>query len=149
MNKKAICDAVVSQMLNDKEEALRNLYGLKDALNAESRSTAGDKHETGRAMIHREIQQVESTLKRVEEAIESMLRIKQSKQKPNRVAAGVLVETDGPWVLVGVAFGRLELTTCEIVCVSPEAPLAQAWHGCVVGDEVNIGSKTWTIKALH
>ena len=149
MNKKAICDAVVSQMLNKKEEALRNLDGLKEALNAESRSTAGDKHETGRAMIHQEIQQVESTLMRVEEAIESMLRIKQSKQKPNRVAAGVLVETNGPWVLVGVAFGRLELPTYEIVGASLKAPLAHAWHGSVVGDVVNIGPKKWTIKALH
>ena len=78
MNKKAVCDAVVNQMLNDKDEALRNLDGLQEALNAESRSTAGDKHDTGRAMIHREIQQVESTLKRVEEAIDSMLRIEQS-----------------------------------------------------------------------
>ena len=149
MNKKAVCDAVVNQMLNDKDEALRNLDDLQEALNAESRSTAGDKHDTGRAMIHREIQQVESTLKRVEEAIDSMLRIEQSKQKPNRVAAGVLVETNGPWVLVGVAFGRLELPTCEIVGASSKAPLAQAWHGSVVGDVVNMGPKKWTIKALH
>ena len=56
----------------------------QEALNAESRSTAGDKHDTGRAMIHREIQQVESTLKRVEEAIDLMLRIEHSKKKPNQ-----------------------------------------------------------------
>ena len=28
MNKKAVCDAVVNQMLNDKDEALRNLDGF-------------------------------------------------------------------------------------------------------------------------
>ena len=30
-----------------------------------------------------------------------------------------------------------------------QAPLAQAWHGAEVGDEVAMGPKTWTIKALH
>ena len=149
MNKKAICEAVVDHLLVQKDEVWKNLESLKESLSAESKSTAGDKHETGRAMIQQEIEKVEGTFLRIDEALDIVLRIKNSEQLPTRVASGVLVETNGPWVLVGVALGRMKSGESDIVCASNAAPLAQAWHGAEVGDEVAMGPKTWTIKALH
>jgi hypothetical protein len=149
MNKRAICDAVFDHLLIQKEQVWRNLESLKESMSAEAKSTAGDKHETGRAMIHQEMEKVEGTFLRIDEALKSVLRIKSSEQLPTRVASGVLVETNGPWVLVGVALGRIKLGESDIVCASNAAPLAQAWHGAKVGDQVSMGPKTWTIKALH
>ena len=119
MNKKAICEAVVDHLLVQKDEVWKNLESLKESLSAESKSTAGDKHETGRAMIQQEIEKVEGTFLRIDEALDIVLRIKNSEQLPTRVASGVLVETNGPWVLVGVALGRAwKSAKSDIVCAS-------------------------------
>ncbi|MDA0729061.1 MAG: hypothetical protein O3B70_06695 [Bacteroidetes bacterium] len=130
-------------------EANQRLDSLKEALESEAKSTAGDKHETGRAMIHQEMAQVHDTLKRVERHHADLQRMIQSGRIPLRVATGVLVETDGPWVLLGLGLGRLVVNDQEVLAISAEAPLARQLQGCKEGDEVRVGAQTWVIRHLH
>ncbi|MEY3010514.1 MAG: hypothetical protein RLZZ314_1156 [Bacteroidota bacterium] len=130
-------------------EANQRLDSLKEALESEAKSTAGDKHETGRAMIHQEMAQVQDTLNRVARLQTELLRMIQSGGIPRRVASGVLIETDGPWILLGLGLGRLVVNGRDVLAVSAEAPLARQLQGAVVGDEVRVGMKTWVIRHLH
>ena len=149
MTKNDIFDALESHLQAAVGEAQGHLASLQEALSSEAKSTAGDKHETGRAMIHQEMRQVNDTLQRSQSALQEWTRMKQVQTAPVRVASGVLVETTGPWVLVGLPLGKLSLDGGLVLGVSPEAPLAQAWHGAEVGDEVRLGSSTLQIVALH
>lgn len=149
MTKNDIFDALESHLQAAVSEAQGHLASLQEALTSEAKSTAGDKHETGRAMIHQEMRQVNDTLQRSQSALQGWTRMKQVQTAPVRVASGVLVETTGPWVLVGLPLGKLSLDGGLVLGVSPEAPLAQAWHGSKVGDEVRLGSSTLQIVALH
>ena len=149
MTKNDIFDALESHLQGAVCEAQGHLASLQEALTSEAKSTAGDKHETGRAMIHQEMRQVNDTLQRSQSALQEWTRMKQTQTAPVRVASGVVVETTGPWVLVGLPLGKLSLQGGLLLGVSPEAPLAQAWHGAKVGDEVRLGSSTFQIVALH
>ena len=149
MTKNDIFDALESHLQAAVGEAQGHLASLQEALSSEAKSTAGDKHETGRAMIHQEMRQVNDTLQRSQSALQEWTRMKQVQTAPVRVASGVLVETTGPWVLVGLPLGKLSLDGGLVLGVSPEAPLAQSWHGAKVGDEVRLGSSTLQIVALH
>ena len=149
MTKNDIFDALESHLQAAVCEAQGHLASLQEALTSEAKSTAGDKHETGRAMIHQEMRQVNDTLQRSQSALQEWTRMKQVQTAPVRVVSGVLVETTGPWVLVGLPLGKLSLDGGLVLGVSPEAPLAQAWHGAKVGDEVRLGSSTLQIVALH
>ena len=91
------------------KEGESHLASLQGSLASEAKSTAGDKHETGRAMIHQEMRQVNDTLQRSQSALDELTRLRQVSIAPVRVASGVLVETTGPWVLVGLPFGKLSL----------------------------------------
>ena len=144
-----VFDALESHLQVAVSEVESHLSSLQDALTSEAKSTAGDKHETGRAMIHQEMRRVNDTLQRSQYALDELTRLRQVSVTPIRVAAGVLVETTGPWVLVGLPLGKLSLEEGLVLGVSPEAPLAQAWHGAKVGDEVRLGSSTLQIVALH
>ena len=75
--------------------------------------------------------------------------MKKSSESPSRVVSGVLVETTGPWVLMGLPLGKLDLNGTVVIGVSAEAPLAKAWLGAEPGDEVRLGPSTLLIKALH
>lgn len=149
MTKNDIFDALESQLHAAVEEGQGHLASLQEALASEAKSTAGDKHETGRAMIHQEMRQVNDTLQRSQSALFELARLRQSKADPVRVATGVLVQTTGPWVLVGLPLGKLSIQGGLVLGVSPEAPLAKAWHGAQVGDEVRLGPSPLQIVALH
>ena len=149
MTKSQVFDALNSQLTAAVNEGERHLSSLQDALASESKSTAGDKHETGRAMIHQEMRQVNGTLQRSRLALQELTRMQSSSEPALRVASGVLVETNGPWVLVGLPLGKLDLEGTMVFGVSSEAPLAKAWIGAEPGDEVRLGPSTFLIKALH
>ena len=91
------------------EEGRSHLTSLQEALTSEAKSTAGDKHETGRAMIHQEMRQVNDTLQRSQSTLQELKRMQKASVVPVFVSSGVLVETSGPWVLVGLPFGKLNL----------------------------------------
>ena len=147
--KNKVLEALESHLMAAVEEGQSHLASLQEALTSEAKSTAGDKHETGRAMIHQEMRQVNDTLQRSQSSLQEMIRMQKSSEPPVRVASGVLVETTGPWVLVGLPFGKLNLDGALVLGVSSEAPLAKSWHGAKSGDEVRMGPSTLLIKALH
>ena len=63
-------DIILKHLLDhvdkDLTEAKARMASLKESLGAESKSSAGDKHETGRAMIHLEQERVQDTVNRLE-----------------------------------------------------------------------------------
>ena len=149
MVKPIICSAILAHLEKNKDETLTYLESLQQSLHAESKSSAGDKHETARAMIHQEMRQTNDTLMRCEQALNEARMLDQSTTNPRCVATGVLVETDGPWVLIGIALGKIELEGHTIIGVSPAAPVAKAWRGLKVGNEVSLGPNTYAIKCLY
>ena len=149
MVKPIICSAILAHLEKNKDETLTYLESLQQSLHAESKSSAGDKHETARAMIHQEMRQTNDTLMRCEQALNEARMLDQSTTNPMCVAPGVLVETDGPWVLIGIALGKIELEGHTIIGVSPAAPVAKAWRGLKVGNEVSLGPNTYAIKCLY
>ena len=149
MTKNDIFDALELHLQAAVSEAQGHLASLQEALTSEAKSTAGDKHETGRAMIHQEMRQVNDTFQRSQLALQELTRFRQASTTPVRVVAGVLVQTTGPWVLVGLPLGKVSLDGDLVFGVSAEAPIAKAWHGAQVGQEVRLGPSPLEIVALH
>ena len=149
MTRSEVFEALESHLTAAVKEGDRHLSSLQEALASEAKSTAGDKHETGRAMIHQEMRQVNDTLQRSHSALRELTRMQKSSEVPSRIATGVLVETTGPWVLMGLPLGKLDLGGTVVLGVSAEAPLAQAWLGAEPGDEVRMGPSTFIVEALH
>lgn len=133
----------------DLAEAKARMASLKESLDAESKSSAGDKHETGRAMIHLEQERVQDTVGRLEHMRGILIQRAFQDKAIQRVSPGALVETTGPWVLVGVPLGKVQLPDTLVLCVGAEAPLAQQWRGAQPGDQVALGPQKLTIQAIH
>lgn len=131
------------------DEAMQRQKSLQEALVGESKSTAGDKHETGRAMIHLEMEQVQGTLDRLLAQKDELNRLGQSLQSRGSAVAGTLVETDGAWVFVGLALGKLEVLGQTVLAVSAASPLALTLREAGIGDQVPLGSGKLTVKDFH
>lgn len=124
--------------------------GIEDAqhgLQSESKSSAGDKHETGRAMLQLEAEklgaQYQTTLK-------SLNFIKQlDYTTPHQVVQlGSLVETNMGLFYICSGLGSIQVENTKLFVISPMAPLSKILINKAVNDQFTFNGKPITIKSL-
>ena len=133
--------------VKEKEQMLISRYTLlQDSLNKETKSTAGDKHETGRAMVQLEQEKLEKQERELKLTKETLQRIKIDKPTPN-VSLGSLVKTDSHSYLLAIFAGSFEHTGESVFCISAASPIGQSVLGKGVGESFTFNGKT--IKILE
>ena len=147
--KSHIAASLINHLKSEQRALMARVRELQESLESESKSSAGDKHETGRAMIHQELSQVGETLDRCNRHLAEIKKWSGLVARPTRVASHVLVVTNGPQVLIGWPLGKIKCDEGDVFAMSADAPLAKSWRGAQVGDMVNVAGQSWTIEALY
>jgi hypothetical protein len=114
--------------------------GLSDALTAittardgETKSSAGDKFETGRAMMQMEEAKLNGQLAEVLTVRRTLDQLR-ADATPDRIAAGSLVATNRGNYFLGVGLGKVKLAGRIFFCTSLESPVGQYLLGKQSGD---------------
>ena len=129
------CEAYVRELL---ARAERGIKEAQEEAGREQKSSAGDKFETHRAMMHL---QMETFIKRREAAQELLVALRGLSRLPSaEVRPGALIETDQGWYYLSISAPAITLEGRRYVCLSPEAPLARALLGARRGDWVEWGA---------
>lgn len=126
----------VLNTLNDRIIQLN--AALNDALDAtanETKSTAGDKHETGRAMAQIEQEKLGSQLGEAHKLKEMLSRI-DPEITCTVVGSGSLVESSLGTFYVSVGIGVVTVHGMSIFCMTPLAPLCNAMMNKKAGDSI-------------
>ena len=118
-----------------KSEYGRELVNLEEAAATESKSSAGDKNETGREMIAQSRIVIERNLAETKASLEAIERMV-SAQLRAKVLFGSLVETTLGWYLVGASLGEIEAEGVTVRTISLASPLGSALKGKGVGDSI-------------
>jgi transcription elongation GreA/GreB family factor len=110
----------------------------------ETKSSAGDKYETGRAMIHLEMEKL-STQR--EEFLKSKATLdKLDFQKSSDVIQpGSVVLTDDQRFYLAVSLGQISVDGNTYFCISPAAPIGQALLGKRKGDTISFRNQRFKI----
>ena len=124
------------------------LVRLDDALAGETKSSAGDKYETGREMIHQEQQKLAATVAIARENLR-LLDTAEGQIDSTTVALGCYVVTTGGRYLIGPGLGKCSVGETTIYCVSVGSPVGQLLIGKGVGDRVELGSRDLTITEIY
>lgn len=129
-------------------QALENeLADLRQAAGAEGKSTAGDKHETGRAMLHLE---QEKLLKQRAEAQSLVAELERVRMPDTaRIGTGSLIGTDRGTFLIAAGLGKVEWEGRPVFVLSPKAPVATALMGHKVGDSVTANGAVFSILSVQ
>ena len=118
------------------------------AANEETKSSAGDKYETGRAMMHLEQEKLAS-----QRAATQHLKKMLDQIDPNRtvspVGLGSLVQTNRGWFFVAVGIGQVEVEGESCFVISPAAPLGKALWGRQPGEIVLVNGQATEIIAVR
>ena len=123
---------------------------LSDALDAnsnETKSSAGDKHETGRAMAHLEQEKIAGQLSEMNKLAEILHRI-DATQKHIKIQLGSLVKTNIGIFYISVGIGAMEIDNFTIFCMTAAAPLGKELLGKSVGNEIAWQGKKILINTI-
>ncbi|MFO0358781.1 MAG: hypothetical protein ACK50A_17635 [Sphingobacteriaceae bacterium] len=134
------------------DEKLNKLFYALDELNesaeAESKSTAGDKHETGRAMIQLEQEKIGKQIQEWEIQKQILEKIDLCKDS-NRIALGTLIETDKGLFFLAVNLGRIKIKEQEVMVISTQSPLGKLMMSHQLNEALNYLNTSYCIKDFY
>jgi transcription elongation GreA/GreB family factor len=146
---KTIVHTAVAQEVSRRMNQLNAL--LQDAFDAtanESKSSAGDKHETSRAMAQLEQEKIGGQLIEMTKLHQILQRIQPSFVSDS-VQLGSLVETSNGWFYISVGIGVLNIAGNNLFCITPNAPVGKLLLGKKVQDSIEFnGNPTQILQLL-
>ncbi len=131
------------------EEQIRGLRAEIADLSAgaanENKSTAGDKHETSRAMMHLEQEKLTKRIAELELQLNQMHQIHNA-EHGNQKGNGVLYECDRMNIMVATGLGKIETDNISCYVVSRQSPIAIQLSGKKINDTFVMNKETFTIQ---
>ncbi len=138
----------LGSLLSDKMEAVRSeIVATRDTFTSDTKSSAGDKHEVGHAMVQQELDKLEAQLSKLIALHQELARVPLDRTF-DRVAFGGLVSTDGGTYFVAIGLGRIELNGVTCFVVSPASPIGQALLHKRVDDHVDFNGRTLVVRGI-
>lgn len=145
--KKRLLEACLSHIHQRIETAEQALQAARDAANEETKSSAGDKYETGRAMMQLEQEKIETQL--VEALrLERQLTTLDPKRPCEKCEAGSLVLTNQGKFFMAVGLGKIRLEGETFFIISMKSPAGMAFSGKKAGEEVFFQNRKYLLEAI-
>lgn len=138
------CAEYVSQRMQTVQIAID---AAGESGNDETKSSAGDKHETGRAMMQLEQEKNGKQLQEVRELQKLFEKINPS-HKINKVELGALVITDKQNFYISISAGKINVNNETYWALSPQAPIAKHLIGLSVGDKMEFNGNYYTVNKV-
>lgn len=126
MNKSSLLDIIKSK-LSEKIQTLEKLIVETRASSNDTKSSMGDKYETGREMLQQEINNLQIQLNEILKQ-QDFLKTVLPKQS-DKAEKGAIVKTEKGLFFISVSLGEITCENQKIICISPESPLAKAMFG--------------------
>ncbi len=120
----------------------------QNALQSETKSSAGDKHETGRAMLQLEMEKAGQQLAGINQMKLVLAKVDVSK-KSETAHLGSVIFTDKANYFLSISAGQLTIADKQFFAISISSPIGKLLLGKKAGNELtfnNIKTKIISIK---
>lgn len=138
------CQQYVNQRLQTAKEALA---AAREAAAEETKSSAGDKYETGRAMAQIEEERALGQLAEANRLNDAMQAVR-PQVKTTTAEVGSLVVTETARYYLAVSVGKVSLSGVDYFVVSPASPIGQVLLGAQAGDAVQFQGRSIEVKEV-
>lgn len=136
------------QILNTKIEALNSaLASATESANNETKSSAGDKHETARAMMQLEQEKLSKQLTELLEQKSELKKIDITKSSA-QIAKGTLIQSDKGFLFLSIGLGKIVVDEKTVFAISPQSPLGKLLLGKKENDVVEMNGVKYSIQKL-
>ena len=118
---------LINQKLSEKVLYFEKLIDETRASNNDTKSSMGDKYETGREMLQQEINNLQVQLNEILKQQNFLKTI--SSKSTEKAEKGSIIKTEKGLFFISVSLGEVIFDGKKIICISPESPLAKAMNG--------------------
>lgn len=147
MNRKELKQLVLNS-LNSQITAIQNqISELSEDAQNDAKSSAGDKHETGLAMMHLEQEKLNAKLINLLDMQQIALKLSDNKTV-EKVVLGSIVKTNKAVFYLSVPIQQISYEKQQIFCVSIQAPLIQVLLNKEIGAEVVFNNISYKILEI-
>lgn len=147
LSKKNIFQEVISQLQERQTLLEEETHRLAESKAADTKSSAGDKFETGREMISQELAKVEASLRQAKGQINALSHLSKL-EISSKIKEGSLVLLGEKWLLLSVSLGEMKIGSDSVFLLSKESPMGKNLLGKVKGDSVQFMGKPNRIEEL-
>lgn len=140
---KEACERFVNKRL---ETVSKVMSSGRDSLNSETKSSAGDKHETGRAMIQLEMEKAGQQLQNIQAMQTTLNKIGLDSSDVARL--GSLVHTNKGQYYLSISAGSLHIADQNYFAVSLSSPIGKLLLGKRAGDTEILNGMSIKITAI-
>lgn len=116
----------------------------QSSANSDTKSSAGDKHETSRAMAHLENERLGRQLEVLNLQLETIFSIKPDSIN-SKITIGSIVQCEEFTFFISTGLGKLKLQEETFFAVAKESPIGKDLISKEVGDSILVGNKVQTI----
>ncbi|WP_333818796.1 3-oxoacyl-ACP synthase [Ohtaekwangia sp.] len=140
-----LCHAYCDERIVAAQKAIES---LQISANEETKSSAGDKYETGRSMMQLEMEkysmQLEETIK-LKQTISQIETVVQT----DTVQTGCLVTTNQGNFYISISAGLLKLGDESFYAISPASPIGAKLLGLKVKDSFTFNNRSYTVQRIE
>lgn len=137
--------ALLDERINSAQIAIAS---AKESRDNETKSSVGDKYETGRTLMQQEVEKNRIQLYKAERVKIELGRIN-LKLQSTRVEFGSLVTCNNNSYFISTALGKIEVEGKKYFCISPASPLGKTLLNKCGGDKVDFRGETFEIQSIE
>lgn len=139
------CDTLIQNRIKTIE---KNLSSLMQAKLLETKSSAGDKYETGMASLQNEEDLYKRQLANTQQIYTQFKKINGSKVN-HIVEPGALIKLPVGWFYMGAALGKITIDNLDVYCISLRSPIGGALKNHKKDDKIYFNEQLFTIAELY
>ena len=147
ISKVEIHETILKLLTNSIVHATKDYELAKESRDSDTKSSAGDKFETGREMIQREMDKISASIDQSKNQLNFLSKINLNRPY-STVDLGCLIITDQGIYYISIGLGKVEINAEIIYAISLDSPIGQLFKGKRVGDELEFRGKTLKINQL-
>lgn len=138
------CEAFVNNRL---ETVQAIISSNQKALQSETKSSVGDKHETGRAMLQLEMEKASQQLSAIIQMKETLAKI--SLSKASKFAhLGSIILTNKTNYFLSISAGKLTSSSENYFAISVSSPIGKLLLGKDIGETISFNGSKFQIKEI-
>lgn len=148
MNTKELLLEQCERYVNTRYETIeKTITSYQKDLNSETKSSAGDKHETGRAMLQLEMEKAGQQLASIQKMRDILAKIDSSKTSTVANLGAVIYTNNGNYFL-SISAGQIEVGKTVFFAISSSSPIGNLLLGKKVGDIIFWNQKEIVIQTI-
>lgn len=138
------CENLIAEKVQSLKIALSQ---ITESANNETKSSAGDKHETARAMMQLE---QEKLSRQINDALQVQAELSSlPKNTSTSVTKGSLIYTNRGQIFIAVAIGKIEFEKNTVIVISDKSPLALKFMGLKQGASLDFNGVNYQITSIQ